>query len=267
MTTVWDNNSPRAPLERSQLAREDDLLRHTTIFLTSTGTNATATLAMQPQENRFFLITAQHVARILAEKKERWAYQNPEGVVRYLNHPLIRTDLGNEGLYSQDLTLFELHAEDAAEMVRQGLRFYDLMTSQYSAEEEYGPDYFVIGAPKSVEVLANRVLSFEIRCAGVNILPEVVIDDVTRFVEVEAIEADYSGMSGGGLWEISYPASGGHRAFLVAVVVREPQELQSTEDTCSSVGFTTIRCSSRQSIKELVARARSLILGAGEHNG
>ncbi len=264
MTTVWDNNSPRAPLERSQLAREDDLLRHTTIFLTSTGTNATATLAMLPQENRFFLITAQHVARILAEKKERWAYQNPEGVVRYLNHPPTRTDLGNEGLYSQDLTLFELHAEDAAEMVRQGLRFYDLMTSQYSAEEEYGPDYFVIGAPKSAEVLANRVLSFEIRCAGVNILPEVVIDDVTRFVEVEAIEGDYSGMSGGGLWEISYPASGGHRVFLVAVVVREPQELQSTEDICSSVGLPKIRCSSRESIRELLARARSL--GADEQN-
>jgi hypothetical protein len=264
MTTVWDNNSPRAPLERSQLAREDDLLRHTTIFLTSTGTNATATLAMLPQENRFFLITAQHVARILAEKKERWAYQNPEGVVRYLKHPPIRTDLGNEGLYSQDLTLFELHAEDAAEMVRQGLRFYDLMTSQYSAEEEYGPDYFVIGAPKPAEVLANRVLSFEIRCAGVNILPEVVIDDVTRFVEVEAIEADYSGMSGGGLWEISYPAPGCHRVFLVAVVVREPQELQSTEDICSSVGLPKIRCSSRESIRELLARARSL--GADEQN-
>jgi hypothetical protein len=166
MTTVWDNNSPRAPLERSQLAREDDLLRHTTIFLTSTGTNATATLAMLPQENRFFLITAQHVARILAEKKERWAYQNPEGVVRHLKHPPIRTDLGNEGLYSQDLTLFEPHAEDAAEMVRQGLRFYDLTTSQYSAEEEYGPDYFVIGAPKSAEVLANRVVELRNSVCG-----------------------------------------------------------------------------------------------------
>jgi hypothetical protein len=256
MTTVWDNNSPRAPLERSQLAREDDLLRHTTIFLTSTGTNATATLAMLPQENRFFLITAQHVARILAEKKERWAYQNPEGVVRYLKHPPIRTDLGNEGLYSQDLTLFEPHAEDAAEMVRQGLRFYDLTTSQYSAEEEYGPDYFVIGAPKSAEVLANRVLSFEIRCAGVNILEEPKVNDVTRFVEVEAAQTDYSGMSGGGLWEISYPASGSHRVFLVGVVVREPQYSQSTEDTCSTVGLPTIRCSSRESIRELVEKAK-----------
>src|SRR5271156_5414571 len=203
---------------------------------------------MLQQENQFFLLTAQHVARMIEEKREKWSYQNPERVVRYLNHPPIRTDLGNEGLYSQDLTLFELHAEDAAEMVRQGLRFYDLMTSQYSAEEEYGPDYFVIGAPKSAEVLANRVLSFEIRCAGVNILEEVVVDDVTRFVEVEAIEGDYSGMSGGGLWEISYPASGGHRVFLVAVVVREPQELQSTEDICSSVGLPKIRCSSRESI-------------------
>jgi len=138
------------------------------------------------------------------------------------------------------------------------------MTSQYSAEEEYGPDYFVIGAPKSAEVLANRVLSFEIRCAGVNILPEVVMGDVTRFVEVEAIEGDYSGMSGGGLWEISYPASGGHRVFLVAVVVREPEELQSTEDICSSVGLPKIRCSSRESIRELLARARSL--GADEKN-
>jgi hypothetical protein len=262
-TTFWDSGSPRAPLERCQLAREDGLFRHTTIFLTSTGTNATATLATLPQENRFFLITARHVARILAEKKERWAYQNPEGVVRYLSHPPMRTDLGNEGLYSQDLTLFELHAEDAAEMVRQGLRFYDLMTLQYPArDEEYGPDYFIIGAPKSSEVVVDRVLNFEIRFAGVNILPEVVVDGVTRFVEVEAIEGDYSGMSGGGLWEISYPASGGHRVFLVAIVVREPQPLESTEDICSSVRLPKIRCSSRESIRELLARARSL--GAGE---
>ena len=83
MTTVWDN-SPRAPLERSQLARED-LLRHTTIFLNSTGTNATASLAMLPQENRFFLLTAQHVARLIEEKKEKWSYQNPERVVKYLS--------------------------------------------------------------------------------------------------------------------------------------------------------------------------------------
>ncbi len=264
MTTVSDN-SPRAPLERSQLARED-LLRHTTIFLNSTGTNATATLAMLPQENRFFLLTAQHVARMIEEKREKWSYQNPKRVVKYLNHPPIRTDLGNEALYSQDLTLFELHAEDAAEMVRLGLSFYDLRTSQYSSDEEYGPDYFVIGAPKSTEVLANSELIFEIRCAGVNVLEEVVVDDATRFTEVEAVEANYSGMSGGGLWEISYPASGGHRVFLVGVVVREPQQLRSTADTHSSAGFPTIRCSSRQSIKELVARARSLVLGAGEQN-
>lgn len=264
MTTVWDNSSRRAPLDRSQLAREDDLLRHTTVFLTSVGTNGTATLVMLPQENRFFLITAQHVARILTEMKERWAYQNPERVVRYLNHPPIRTDLGNEGLYSQDLTLFELHAEDATEMVSLGLSFYDLRTSQYSSAEEYGPDYFVVGAPKSAEVLANSELIFEIRCAGVNILEEVVVDDATRFAEVESVEADYSGMSGGGLWEVSYPASGGHTVFLLGVVVREPQRLQSTVDTRSSVGLPTIRCSARQSIKELVARVRSL--GADEGN-
>ena len=264
MTTVSDNSS-RAPLGRSQLARED-LSRHTTIFLNSTGTNATATLAMLQQENQFFLLTAQHVARMNEEKREKWSYQNPERVVKYLNHPPIRTDLGKEGLYSQDLTLFELHPEDAAEMVRLGLSFYDLRTSQYSSDEEYGPDYFVIGAPKSAEVVANSELSFEIRCAGVNILEEVVVDGATRFVEVEAVEADYSGMSGGGLWEISYPASGGHRVFLMGVVVREPQRLQSSADTCSSGGLPTIRCSSRESIKELVARARSLALGADERN-
>jgi hypothetical protein len=264
MTTVWDK-SPRAPLERSQLARED-LLRHSTIFLNSTGTNATATLVMLQQENQFFLLTAQHVARIIEEKREKWSYQNLERVVKYLNHPPTRTDLGKEGLYSQDLTLLELHAEDAAEMVHLGLRFYDLRTSQYSSDEEYGPDYFIIGAPKSSEVLANRELSFEIRCAGVNILEEVEVDGATRFTEVEAVEADYSGMSGGGLWEISYPASGGHRVFLLGVVVREPQRLQSTADTPLSVGSTKIRCSSRQSIKELLARARSRGLEADEQN-
>jgi len=253
--TIVSDNSPRAPLERSQLARED-LLRHTTIFLNSTGTNATATLVMLQQENQFFLLTAQHVARIIEEKREKWSYQNLERVVKHLKHPPTRTDLGKEGLYSQDLTLLELHAEDAAEMVRLGLSFYDLKTSQYSSDEEYGPDYFIIGAPKSAEVLANRELSFEIRCAGVNILHEVEVDGATRFAEVEAVEADYSGMSGGGLWEISYPASGGHRVFLLGVVVREPQRLQSTVDTRLSVDSTTILCSSRQSIKELVAMAR-----------
>lgn len=263
--TIFSDNSRRAPLERSQFARED-LVRHTTIFLNSTGTNATATLAMLSHENQFFLLTAQHVARVIEEKREKWSYFNPERVVKYLNHPPVRTDLGKEGLYSQDLTLFELHAEDAAEMVRLGLSFYDLRTSQYSSDEEYGPDYFVIGAPKSAEVLANRELIFEIRCAGVNILEEVAVDGATRFAEVEAVEADYSGMSGGGLWEISYPASGGHKVFLLGVVVREPQRLQSTVDTPSSVGSTTILCSSRQSIKELVARARSLVLGANEQN-
>jgi len=158
------------------------------------------------------------------------------------------------------LTLFELHADDVAEMVRLGLSFYDLRTSQYSSDEVYGPDYFIIGAPKSEEVLANRELSFEIRCAGVNILEEPKVNDVTRFVEVEAVQADYSGMSGGGLWEISYPASGDHRLFLLGVVVREPQQWQATVDACSTVGSITIRCSSRESIKELVARARSLSL-------
>ena len=266
MTIVWDNDSPRAPVERSQLAAKD-LLRHTTIFLNSTGTNATATLATLPQENKFFLLTAQHVARMIEEKREKWFYSNPQRAVKTLNHPPIRTDLGSEALYSQDLTLFDLHAEDAAEMVRLGLRFYDLTTPQHSSDEEYGPDYFVIGAPQSAQVIADTVLSFEIRCAGVNILEEVgVDDDAARFTEVEAVEADYSGMSGGGLWEISYPASGGHSVFLLAVVVREPQQLQSTVDTCSSVGSTTIRCSSRQSIKELVTRARSRVLGAGEQN-
>jgi hypothetical protein len=245
---------PRASLVRSELGR-GNLLRHTTIFLTSTGTNATATLAIL--ENQFFLLTAQHVARMI-EKEEKWSYQNLQRVVKYLNHPPIRTDLGQEGGYSQDLALLELHAEDAAEMVRLGLSFYDLRTSQYSSDEEYGPDYFIIGAPKSAEVLANNELSFEIRCAGVNILDEVVVDGVKRFVEVEAVEADYSGMSGGGLWEISYPASGGHKVFLVGVVVREFQQSQSTVDTCSTVGSRTIRCSSRESIKELVAKARSL---------
>lgn len=100
MTIVWDN-SQRAPLERSRLARED-LLRHTTVVLNSTGTNATATLVTLQEENQFFLLTAQHVARILEDKKEKWSYQNLE---QYLNRPPTRTDLGKEELYSQDLTL------------------------------------------------------------------------------------------------------------------------------------------------------------------
>jgi hypothetical protein len=117
-----------------------------------------------------------------------------------------------------------------------------LRTSQYSSDEEYGPDYFIIGAPKSAELIANSELSFEIRCVGVNILHEVGVDDTTRFTEVEAVEADYSGMSGGGLWEISYPASGGHTVFLVGVVVREPQQLQSERESVQKRTVFQMRC-------------------------
>jgi hypothetical protein len=244
---------------RSHLAREN-ISRHTSVFLNSSGTNATSTLVMLQPENRFFLLTAQHVARIIEEQPEKWSYSNHLRVVRCLDHLPKRTDLGTEGHFSEDLTLLELHPEDAAEMVRLGLSFYDFRTSQYLSDEEFAPDYFIIGAPRSEEVIVNRELRFEIRCAGVNILEEPVVNDVTRFVEVEATDADYSGMSGGGLWEISYPASGGHRILLIGVVVKEPKQVQSTVDTCSSVGSTTIRCSSRHSVNELVAKARSLFL-------
>jgi hypothetical protein len=253
-TTDW-SHSPRAPIERSQLAREE-LLRHSTVFLNSTGTNATATL-VKFKESRFFLLTAQHVIRIIEDQKEKWSYQNLERVVRYLIHPPTRTDLGKEALYSPDLTLLELHSEDAAEMVHLGLRFYDWGTLQFLSDGEYRPDYFIIGAPKSSEVLENRELSFEIRCVGVDILPEINVDGVTRFIEVRAIESDYSGMSGGGLWEISYPTPTTHSVFLVGVVVREPQQLQSTEDVVSFVSSATIQCSTRESITELVVRGPS----------
>jgi hypothetical protein len=190
--TVFDN-SPRALLARSQAPRAD-VLQRTTIFLTSTGTNATATLAELGQENRFFLLTAQHVARIIEQKGQKWFYQNLRTVVKHLKHPPKRIDLGDEGIYSPDLTFLELDSEDVAEMALAGLKFYDLRTTQYSSEyssdEEYGPDYFIIGAPKSEEILVEGKLSFEIRFAGVNILEPVAINGVRRFLEVEAVEGD-----------------------------------------------------------------------------
>ena len=253
---VFDN-SPRAPLVRSHAPRTDIVLR-TTIFLTSSDTNAAATLVELRPENRFFLLTAQHVVRILEEKQQKWSYQNVCSVVRHLKHPPKRTDLGNERPYSPDLTLLELNNEDVAEMALVGLKFYDLGTIQYTSDEEYGADYFIVGAPKSEEDLVDGELRFEIRCAGVNILDEIVVDGVRRFQQVEAIEGDYSGMSGGGLWEISYPASGGHRIFLSGVVVDDVQMSESTVETPSTVRSAVIRCSTRESIQELVTKARSL---------
>jgi hypothetical protein len=64
-------------------------------------------------------------------------------------------------------------------------------------------------------------------------------------------------MSGGGLWEISYPASGGLRIFLVAVVIEELQTYESTAEVPVTAQSATIRCSTRESIQELVKKARS----------
>lgn len=152
--------------------------------------------------------------------------------------------------FDADLTLLELHPADRQRM--------EARSSFFPLEREPHPetnDWVMIGAPG---VLAHRdareinTLSFEIRSIFVDTLTQEVERNGLDFLRGLPYEdpispiQDYRGMSGGGLWSLSYfpdkMADERYEIFLIGVIFWQNDK--------------EIRCLGRKAIKRLIQKVR-----------
>ena len=156
--------------------------------------------------------------------------------------------------FDADLTLLELHPADRQRM--------ETRSSFFPLEREPDPgmnDWVMIGAPG---VLAHKdpreinTLSFEIRAIFVDTLtqePERNGLDFLRglpYQDPNSPIQNYQGMSGGGLWSLSYypdkVADKRYEVFLIGVIFWQ-----------SDQAIKEIRCFGRKAIKQLIQKVRS----------
>jgi hypothetical protein len=152
--------------------------------------------------------------------------------------------------FDADLTLLELHPADYHKML--------IRSSFYLLEREPDAqmnDWVIIGAPG---VLAARdpkevnTLSFEIRAIFVEDLKQEAEHGGMDFLSALPYQdssspiRDYRGMSGGGLWSVSYYpeklAESRYNVFLIGVIF-----FQNDKE---------IRCLGRKAVKQLVQKVR-----------
>jgi hypothetical protein len=146
---------------------------------------------------------------------------------------------------SPDLTLLELHPVDA-NRIETRLGFMPLNRA-FEAEEDEQQDILIAGAPGVLGKTEWDHLAFELRGVFAKEMREEVDGEfiiINPIQEADSPIKDWGGMSGGGLWLLSYfPKPGGgidYDAFLLGVVF-----FQSGEE---------IRCQSRKSIAKLAEK-------------
>jgi hypothetical protein len=154
--------------------------------------------------------------------------------------------------FDADLTLLELHAADRRRM--------ETRSSFFPLEREPAMemnDWMTIGAPG---VLARQdagqinTLFFEIRGIFIDTLAQEAERDGLDFLrglpypDPSSPIQDYRGMSGGGLWSLSYyptkAAGERYEVFLIGVIFYQYDK--------------EIRCLGRKAIKQLIQKVRSL---------
>jgi len=152
--------------------------------------------------------------------------------------------------FDADLTLLELHPADRRRMETRS-SFFPLEREPDAAMN----DWVMIGAPGVLSHKDEReinTLSFEIRAIFVDTLTQEAERNGRDFLRGLPYEdsnspiEDYRGMSGGGLWSLSYfpdkAADERYEVFLIGVIFWQNEK--------------EIRCLGRKSIKQLIQRVR-----------
>lgn len=216
-------------------------------------------------DNRYFVLTATHVwaalrkspiinCSAIADLSHDFNLPR-EALTAYSFDDNLEKSLGagkKLDEFDADLTLLELHPADRRRM--------ETRSSFFPLEREPDAginDWVMIGAPG---VLAHRdareinILSFEIRSIFVDTLTQEAERNGLDFLRglpyedpISPIE-DYRGMSGGGLWSLSYYpeklADERYEVFLIGVIFWQNDK--------------EIRCLGRKAIKHLIQKVRSL---------
>lgn len=155
--------------------------------------------------------------------------------------------------FDADLTLLELHPADRGRVEARS-SFFPLEREPHAEMN----DWVMIGAPGALahkDAREVNTLSFEIR--------SIFVDTLTREAERNGLDflrglpyqdpnspiQNYQGMSGGGLWSLSYypdkVADQRYEVFLIGVIFWQ-----------SDQAIKEIRCLGRKAIKQLIQKVR-----------
>ena len=232
------------------------------------GVRVRASGSLVTFDQRYFVLTATHVwaalrkspiihCSAIADISHDFNFPREALTPHSLDDNLEKAlDAGKElDDFDADLTLLELHPADR--------RRLETRSSFFPLEREPGEemnDWVMIGAPG---VLAHKdareinTLSFEIRSIFVDTLTQESDRNGLDFLRALPYEdpvspvRDYRGMSGGGLWSLSYYpdklADERYEVFLIGVVFWQNDKT-----------FKEVRCLGRKAIKQLIQKVRSL---------
>jgi hypothetical protein len=215
-----------------------------------------------------FILTANHVWRKLRQKTKICI-----SMIDEITH---RTEIYNAALeacslsevanphsLSADLTLLKINPIDHGRLSSR-LSFYPFGREK-RGQEDLANDYVIIGAPGQVatsDPVDPTVLDFEIRATPVGKIeeedhPDLGLDFVTvyPYKDQNSPLYEYNGLSGGGLWELSYaPDDTAVDGFRYEAMFFGVNFLQQREDATKP--WEKVRCLGRRAVQNLINKYR-----------
>jgi hypothetical protein len=215
-----------------------------------------------------FILTANHVWRKLRKKTkvcitmiDRIIHKTEIYVASLQECSLSEVTHAHE--LSADLTLLTINPIDFVRLDAR-LSFYGFHHEK-RGQADLANDYVIIGAPSQLakyDPVDPTILNFELRATPVGNVkeenhPELGLDFVTVYPHVDKDSPlyEYNGLSGGGLWELSYiPDETAIEGFRYEPMFFGVNFLQQRDDPTKP--WDKVRCLGRRAIQSLINKYR-----------
>jgi hypothetical protein len=219
-------------------------------------------------DNEKFILTANHVWRELRRKTKICISMideithRTEIYVAALEECSL-SEVANPSALSADLTLLKINPIDHGRLDSR-LSFYPFGREK-RGQADLANDYVIIGAPGQVaasDPVDPTVLDFEIRATPIGKIeeenhPDLGLDFFTVYPHTDQNSPlyEYYGLSGGGLWELSYvPDETAIEGFRYEPMFLGVNFLQQREDTTKP--WEKVRCLGRRAVQSVINKYR-----------
>ncbi|HKW88615.1 MAG TPA: hypothetical protein VJN21_07650 [Candidatus Acidoferrales bacterium] len=215
-----------------------------------------------------FILTANHVWRELRQETKIYismidrVIHKTEMYVAALEECSL-SEVPKPDSLSADLTLLKINPIDHGHLDAR-LSFYGF-SHEERGQADLSNDYVIIGAPGHVatyDPIDPTVLNFEMRATPVGKIeeenrPDLGLDFVTVYPHTDQDSPlyEYNGLSGGGLWELSYvPDETAVEGFRYETMFLGVNFLQERDDVTKP--WTRVRCLGRRAVQSLINKYR-----------
>lgn len=173
------------------------------------------------------------------------------------------SEVPNPDLLSADLTLLTINPIDYGRLDAR-LSFYGFLHEK-RGQADLANDYVIIGAPGQLatyDPVNPTILDLELRATPVGNIqqdnhPDLGLDFITVYPHVDKDSPlyEYNGLSGGGLWELSYiPDETAIQGFRYEPMFFGVNFLQQREDPTKP--WEKVRCLGRRAVQSLIDKYR-----------